>query len=820
MHSTQLRTVCRWLVVTVLFSRLPLSVFAQTPAAETPADVDSAVREQFQQLLDQRDPWVDKLNAAETVDEALAAREKMLEFDRQLAELAAARFPDDESTRRLLYERVVDNLNWIADQRVMANKIQDAADLHGERAEFAAKYFGEEDFRVRGSWVKQAGFRELAAKEQQLQDQFVAAQQAMVKSVKLLNEGDVEAARPLAEQALADLKASVGDAHYDVGVALNNLALLAERKHDHEEAVEFYSQSADVLRAALGVHPTTSNTLHNFALLYLNHGDYDTAEPLLTEAAQMREATLGSDDLSTADCYYGLGLIAFNTGRFEEAVGHFDRYGRTMIEKVGENDSRVANALSYIGRSLLELGNVEGALNTLQGSFMTRLELLGNEHVDTAAAAFYLGDALHRTGQSADAVKYYQQALTIVRKAMPGDNAFLGVILNNLGVEYSELKQYDQAIETLNEAIRVREAVFGRKHDTVAHTLWQLAAALRDNSQFDKALEAARESAAIFEETQGADSATVVDVTYIVASIHHLADDYDQAEPLYQQVIQLRKTAGNLAGALIAQQSLANMYRAADRLDDAIEQMSAAYEAAYEAAPDASLTAELATALADLYVRNGQQDKADQLLAPLRAAADGQIAANNLKMLALGLMNYESSHKTFPAAGSEQPGGASQLSWRVHILPYLEQQQLYDRFRLDEPWDSEHNKALIAEMPEVFTAPGVELPAGKTVYLAVTGPGTFFGDGSQGTSIREITDGSSNTVMLVEADADKAVEWTRPSDYQYDPAAEHRGLGSLRDGSFYVAMADGYVQALPADLPQETFTSLLTKAGGEVIEMP
>ncbi len=107
-----------------------------------------------------------------------------------------------------------------------------------------------------------------------------------------------------------------------------------------------------------------------------------------------------------------------------------------------------------------------------------------------------------------------------------------------------------------------------------------------------------------------------------------------------------------------------------------------------------------------------------------REAARRSQCTNNLKQIALAMHNYHASHNTFPPAYSKSPGGNPLLSWRVQILPFLDQKALYDEFHVDEPWDSPHNKALISRMPAVYSCPsGSRTPAreGKTTYLTPRG---------------------------------------------------------------------------------------------------
>jgi hypothetical protein len=195
-----------------------------------------------------------------------------------------------------------------------------------------------------------------------------------------------------------------------------------------------------------------------------------------------------------------------------------------------------------------------------------------------------------------------------------------------------------------------------------------------------------------------------------------------------------------------------------------------------------------------------------------REAARRNASMNNMKQIALGLNNYENSRKAFPAAKNE---GGSQLSWRVHILPYIEEDALYSQFHLDEPWDSEHNKKLIARMPSIYESPNGVFPAGETNYLVVTGPATAFGDGTTGPAASDFTDGTSNTIMFVEAD--QSVVWTKPDDYQFDPNNPRQGLGGLRPLGFLATFADSHTRFIQNDIDPNVLKALMTREGREVI---
>jgi len=200
-----------------------------------------------------------------------------------------------------------------------------------------------------------------------------------------------------------------------------------------------------------------------------------------------------------------------------------------------------------------------------------------------------------------------------------------------------------------------------------------------------------------------------------------------------------------------------------------------------------------------------------------REAARRNQAMNNMKQIEIALLNHEAARGAFPAA---KGGEESQLSWRVQILPFIEQQELYEEFHLDEPWDSEHNRALVAQMPDVFKVPGADLPPGTTSYLLVTGPGTAFGDGTTGPRTRDFRDGTVNTIILVEADPEMAVEWTKPEDWQFDPTNPTNRLGSVRPGGFLAATADGAVHFISDDTDPSMVGAMMSPAGGEQVNRP
>jgi hypothetical protein len=195
--------------------------------------------------------------------------------------------------------------------------------------------------------------------------------------------------------------------------------------------------------------------------------------------------------------------------------------------------------------------------------------------------------------------------------------------------------------------------------------------------------------------------------------------------------------------------------------------------------------------------------------------------ADHLKRLGLALVEYQEVHGHFPAPALARSDGTPLLSWRVALLPHLGYRSLYERFHRDESWDSPHNRALLAEMPIEFACPGgPERRAGRTGYQVVVGPKTepsslnTASEPTRGVDPREITDGTSNTVLVFETDA--LVPWTKPDDLHWARGGPLPRLSSPHPGGTHAIFADMATRFLKSTIGPEILLALLTINGGEL----
>lgn len=200
-------------------------------------------------------------------------------------------------------------------------------------------------------------------------------------------------------------------------------------------------------------------------------------------------------------------------------------------------------------------------------------------------------------------------------------------------------------------------------------------------------------------------------------------------------------------------------------------------------------------------------------LSAARKAAQRMQSSNNLKQIVLAFHNHESAFRKLPESKYVANGKTHPHSWRVAILPFIEQVELYNQYKFDEPWDSENNLKLLEKMPAIYRHPDAAPGSTETNYVLLTGKDLVFGDGPA--KFERITDGTSNTILAVEAKT--SIPWTKPEDFEYTASGPLPKMGGFSAEGFNVAFVDGSVRFISKTLDEKILRSMITARGGEVI---
>lgn len=223
----------------------------------------------------------------------------------------------------------------------------------------------------------------------------------------------------------------------------------------------------------------------------------------------------------------------------------------------------------------------------------------------------------------------------------------------------------------------------------------------------------------------------------------------------------------------------------------------------------------------------------------VRDAANRMKATNDARQINLGVSNYQSVHGAFPT-NSYSPDGKPLLSWRVHILPFIEQENLYRQFDLTQPWDGATNIRLLSQMPRIY-APvadqkGATASPSQTYYRGFYNPGAMFARNEaqgkigkkfdfenpfdvrtpKGMQMDKIKDGLSNTIVFLEAG--DPIEWTRPDDLDASLGKPFPTLGGARPkaDTIIVAFADGSVRYVKKSIAESNWRAGTTVAGNDI----
>ncbi|MDR2344459.1 MAG: DUF1559 domain-containing protein [Planctomycetaceae bacterium] len=208
----------------------------------------------------------------------------------------------------------------------------------------------------------------------------------------------------------------------------------------------------------------------------------------------------------------------------------------------------------------------------------------------------------------------------------------------------------------------------------------------------------------------------------------------------------------------------------------------------------------------------------------IKLESENIVMLNNVKVTILALQNYQVVHKNLPPLYTVDAAGKPLHSWRVLILPFLDQKNLYDKIKLDEAWDSEYNKQFHSAIVNVYSNKGIGTnnKTNETCRLAAIIDSPM--KAGKSVDITEISDGTSNTAAIVELR--KPFCWMNPNTditiEEFSKPLDNKDtfIGGTQEDNVIIGFWDGNVKKIPLTTSPETLKAIATPRGGENIALP
>ena len=311
-------------------------------------------------------------------------------------------------------------------------------------------------------------------------DRRLAAELCIAAGRALQYAGDLKAAKPWYERAVATRERVLGPDHPDTALSLNNLGELLWAQGHLGPARSLFERALDIRERVFGSdHPHTAECLNDLALLLKDQGALGGARTLYERALAIREKVLGPDHPLTALSLYNLGVLLRDQGEFIAARPLYQRALAIHERMLGPDHPHTAISINGLARLLHAQGELDAARPLLERALAIRERVLGPDHPDTAQSLNNMGALLRDQGELAGARPLLERALDIWDRVLGPDHPRTAFILNNLARLLHAHGELDAARPLLERALAIREKVLGPDHPLAATILNDLALLLR-----------------------------------------------------------------------------------------------------------------------------------------------------------------------------------------------------------------------------------------------------------------------------------------------------------------------------------------------------
>ena len=346
----------------------------------------------------------------------------------------------------------------------------------------------------------------------------------------------------------------------------------------------------------------------------LNHGNYAEAMPLAAQAAQMAEATFGSNDRKTVTSLNTLGDVYKHERKYSEAESQYQRALSIQEKVLGPDHVDVAHTLNSLGDLYDDEGKYAEAEPQYQRALSIREKTLGPDHVDVAHTLNSLGDLYDDEGKYAEAESQYQRALSIREKTLGPDHVDVAQTLNNLGISYYHDGRYDDAESAYVRGMRIREKTLGLQHPVTATSLNNLAMLYVDEGKYREAEPLYQRVLAIYEKAMGPEHPRIAESLTGLGVLYRREGRYADADASYSRALDIYQKLGGANDMRVARtlHNMASLYVFEGKYSQA-ETLSLRANAILEKSlgPDHPDLAISLSNLARIYQREGKYSQAE-----------------------------------------------------------------------------------------------------------------------------------------------------------------------------------------------------------------
>lgn len=363
--------------------------------------------------------------------------------------------------------------------------------------------------------------------------------------MQLSQAGNIDAALPPAEAALAKAQKDLGPEHALVVMSLYHVGFLYFQKARYEQAERLYQRALAIAeKHPAGIEPFyVATILESLGSLYRVKRDYVQAEPLYQQALTIREKTQGPEDASYLATLNNQGLLYEEMGRYDQAERLLLR-ALTIREKVlGPENIFVGESLKNLASLYKTRGDYDKAASLLQRALAIFEKLFGSEHPAIAASLNDLAGLHKARGDYVQAEPLYQRALAIEEKVKGAEDPSVAITLDNLGNLYQEKGDYARAESSYKRALAITEKAFGPEALDVATITNNLALLYQEQHKYVDAERLLRRALAMREKALTPEHPEVATALDNLAVLYYEKGDFDRAEPLMQRALAIREKA-------------------------------------------------------------------------------------------------------------------------------------------------------------------------------------------------------------------------------------------------------------------------------------